>query len=376
MSAPSLFKSLREAWLNWRNGLIASPEFQRWAAGFWPTQAIARKSAQDVFDVVAGFVYSQTLVAIVELEILEILRDGPRTTQVLAGKTGLSLDATVRILRAGQSLGILDEAGEGRYALGMKGAAILGNGGLREMIKHHALLYQDLADPVSLLKSGGGQGALAQFWPYAAYDQPDQAAPTAVSSYSALMAATQPMVAQDILHAYPMTAHRRLLDIGGGEGAFAIAAAKTYPQLSVGVFDLPAVAARATARFKAVGLSGRASAMGGDFRTGIPHSDADVISLVRILHDHDEPTAMSLLQSIRSRMKAGDVLLIAEPMSDAPKPDPMAEAYFGLYLLAMGRGHARRPQEIAQMLQASGFSQVKVHQTRTPMLVRVLTAKI
>jgi demethylspheroidene O-methyltransferase len=40
--------------------LIASARFQRWAAGFFLTRWIARRKARSVFDLVAGFVYSQT----------------------------------------------------------------------------------------------------------------------------------------------------------------------------------------------------------------------------------------------------------------------------------------------------------------------------
>jgi demethylspheroidene O-methyltransferase len=370
-----LAQSWKDKWLAWRNGTVSSPAFQRWAASFWLTKPIAHKNAQDVFDLVAGFVYSQTLVACVELKLLEFLAKGPLTTAELAKLIDLPEPAAVRLLGAAQSLSIVEEAGPARYALGMKGAAILGNGGLRDMIAHHALLYQDLADPVALLRSGGGQGALAKFWPYAAYEKPDQADSDAVASYSTLMAATQPMVADDILHAYPLTAHSRLLDIGGGEGAFAMAAAAQFSQLKVGVFDLPAVAARALQRFEAAGLGHRSMAIGGDFRVDSPPLGSDVISLVRILHDHDDETVLTLLRAIRAIMTPQHVLMVAEPMSGAPKLDPMAEAYFGFYLLAMGRGRARRPDEIAAMLASAGFSRVRSIPTRTPMLVRVMIAQ-
>ncbi|MCA1416734.1 methyltransferase, partial [Bradyrhizobium sp. NBAIM20] len=62
-----------------------------------------------------------------------------------------------------------------------------------------------------------------------------------------------------------MGRHRRLLDVGGGAGAFACAAAQAAPQLEVQVFDLPAVAARAAQRFEQAGLAARCQAFGGDF---------------------------------------------------------------------------------------------------------------
>lgn len=369
-----MWQSLRDRWRSWRNALVSKPEFQRWAAGFALTRPVAHASADRLFTLVAGFVYSQVLVACVQLDVPRLLSGGPRTLAELARETDLPPEAAARLMAAAQSLGIVEDAGPGRYGLGMHGAALLGNGGLDEMIRHHALLYADMADPVALLRGGGGQGELARFWPYAAHDNPGGANADAVSPYSRLMAATQPMVAADILHASPLSGRRLLMDVGGGEGAFALAAATAFPALNVRVFDLPAVAERARTRLAGSAAASRAEAVGGDFlQDGLP-GGADVISFVRILHDHDDQTVMRLLRAARQAVAPGGMVMVAEPMSAAPKPDPMAEAYFGFYLLAMGRGRARRPEEIAAMAREAGFARIRMAPTRTPMLVRVLLA--
>lgn len=367
-------RAWQDRFVAWRNNLVSKPGFQRWAAGFVLTRPIAHKSADSLFNLVAGFVYSQVLVACVKLGLLDILALGPRDTASLAEAMDLPLASAARLLAAAQSLDIVENAGLDRYALGMQGAALRGNGGLTDMILHHALLYADMADPVAMLRDGGGKGQLAAFWPYAAYDDPGDADKNAVSPYSALMAATQPMVAADILRAYPLVRHKKLLDVGGGEGAFAIAAAANARDLSVSVFDLPAVAKAAEGRFEQAGLANRSQAFGGDFLKDDLPSGADVISLVRILHDHDDQTVMKLLQKTHAILPPHGALMIGEPMSGAPARDPMAEAYFGFYLLAMGRGRARRPSEISAMAREAGFRATKMMPTRTPMLVRVMIA--
>ena len=369
-------RSWQDRFVAWRNGLISKPEFQRWAAGFFITRPIAHKSADSLFGLVAGFVYSQVLVACVQLKLPALLADGPKTTAALAVAMDVPIASAERLLAAAASLNIVEDAGPERYALGMQGAALLGNGGLSDMITHHALLYADMADPVALLRDGGGKGQLAAFWPYAAYDNPGDAETRAISPYSALMAATQPMVASDILHAYPLCRHKRLLDVGGGDGAFALAAAHSAPALNVGVYDLPAVADCARARFAEAGISDRSEAFGGDFLQGALPKGADVVSLVRILHDHDDHAVMTILRGVRAILPKHGCLLIAEPMSAAPARDPMAEAYFGFYLLAMGRGRARRPAEISHMVRAAGFGSTRMAPTRTPLLVRVLIATL
>ncbi len=364
-----------DRFVSWRNNLVSKPGFQRWAAGFFLTRPIAHKSADSLFNLVAGFVYSQVLVACVQLKLPNLLINGPMTTAELGKAMDLPLASAARLLAAAASLNIVEDAGPNRYALGMQGAALLGNGGLADMILHHALLYADMADPITLLREGGGKGALAAFWPYAAYDNPGSAPMGAISPYSALMASTQPMVAADILHAYPLHGHQSLMDVGGGEGAFASAAAASSPNLKVSVFDLPAVAQRATQQFEAAGLADRSQAYGGDFLEGTLPKGADIVSLVRILHDHDDQAVMKILRAVHAILPKNGVLMIAEPMSGAPARDPMAEAYFGFYLLAMGRGRARRPSEIAQMVRDAGFKSSAMKRTRTPMLVRVMIAK-
>lgn len=365
----------QDRFVAWRNNIVSKPSFQRWAAGFPLTRPIAHKSGDRLFNLVAGFVYSQVLVACVQLKLPDLLADGPKTIPELALSMNLPVQSAARLLAAAQSLDIVEAAGFERYALGMQGAALRGNGGLTDMISHHALLYADMADPVGLLREGGGKGQLAAFWPYAAYDDPGSANAIAVSPYSALMAATQPMVASDILHAFPLIPYRQLLDVGGGEGGFAIAAAKSAPDLKVSIFDLPAVAQSAESKFEQAGLGSRAAVSGGDFLSDKLPVGADVVSLVRILHDHDDQAVMTILRAVHAILPAHGALMIGEPMSDAPKPDPMAEAYFGFYLLAMGRGRARRPHEIEQMVIAAGFRSARMAPTRTPMLVRVLVAR-
>jgi demethylspheroidene O-methyltransferase len=365
----------RDQWTGWRNGLLSNPRFQQWAADFPLTRLIARRRARDLFDLVAGFVYSQTLATCVRLRLFERLREGPKTTAALAQALDLPLSATERLMGAAGALQLVQRAGEGRYALGAQGAALLGNAGLLDMIEHHSHLYADLADGVGLLRRGGGGGDLASYWPYATSAAPGATTSEDVSAYSALMAATLPSVAVDLFQAYPIRRHRRLMDVGGGEGAFLALAGDRAPNLRLMLFDLPAVTKRAERRLAQAGLSDRLEVFSGDFLSEPVPAGADLITLVRILHDHDDVGALTLLKAIRRATPPDGALLIAEPMSSAPKPDRVADVYFAFYLLAMGRGWARTPNEIAALLREAGFRQIRNLRTRTPFLLRAIVAR-
>ena len=47
---------------------------------------------------------------------------------------------------------------------------------------------------------------------------------------------------------------------------------------------------------------------------------------------------------------------------------PPIAAYFGFYLMAMGSGRPRRPDEIAGLLNAAGFGDIAQRRTRQPLL--------
>jgi demethylspheroidene O-methyltransferase len=360
---------LFQHWRTLRDRLLSSRKFQRWAAGFIFTRPIARARARALFDICAGFVYAQVLHACVELRLFDVLFERPRTRAELAARFGLPEDALQRLLAAAISLRLVERRGAAHFGLGRLGAAMVGNPGIAAMVEHHALLYADLRDPLALLRGEQGETAVGRFWSYARHASDED-----VAAYSRLMTISQTMLADDIVDAYPLAKHRCLLDVGGGEGNFVAAVAARLPSLKLMLFDLPAVAQRAGERLAGLGLADRVRCAGGDFfRDPLP-SGADIVSLVRVLHDHDDPSAMALLKAIHAALPPGGTVLIAEPMSDDRHPDPMADAYFGFYLLAMGRGRARRPSEIIDFLHKAGFRSEGLRRTRQPLLTQVIAA--
>ena len=379
--APRLAARFSERWLDWRNRLFSSPGFQRWAAGFPLTRRRAERNARALFDLCAGFVYSQTLSACVRLDLFERLARGPRDVASLAPELGLTPDAARRLFRAAASLKLLVSLPGERFGIGELGAAMLGNPSIADFVRHHELLYDDLKDPVALLR-GETATSLSRFWPYAA-NRPGATATSAdpegqalaFARYSDLMSRSQALIAEDVLEAHPARRHRSWLDVGGGEGAFVCAAAARAEHLRFLLFDLPPVAARARAQLAARGLDSRVTVFEGDFLNDPLPRGADVVSLVRVLHDHDDESASALLARVHAALPPGGTVLIAEPMAETPGGEPIGDAYFGFYLLAMGRGRARPPREIESLLKAAGFADCRSLKTRRPMLASAMTAR-
>jgi len=368
-------RGLFDRCLSLRDRILASEKFKRRAGSFPLSRLIARRRARDLFDLCAGFVYSQVLLACVQLRLFDILLEKPQDLPMLSRRLGLTGEACSRLLEAAISLRLLELRGGGRYGLGPLGAALARNPSLSAMIEHHRHLYADLSDPVALLRGNPNATELSRYWPYADAPDPATLGEDAVAEYSALMAASQPMVADEVLDAYRLDAHRILLDVGGGDGAFLAEAAARFPQLRVMLFDLPAVAERARARLDQHGLAARSTAFGGDFfRDPLPKG-ADVISLVRVVLDHPDEKVLALLKSIRVALCQDGVLLLAEQLSESVAHNPMGSAYFSFYLMAMGRGRARTSGELASLLRSAGFRSVEVRKGRRVLQTGIIIAK-
>jgi demethylspheroidene O-methyltransferase len=373
--------SIGDSLRGWRRRLIANPAFQRWAAGFPLTRRVAERRSSALFDLCSGFVYSQILFACVRLDLFSRLAAGPRDCASLAEELGLTVDATRRLLRAAAALELFEPLAGDRFGLADLGAAMVGNPSIEAFVEHHTLLYADLADPVALLR-GAVPTRLSGFWPYAdrkpgdpPLAEPDDEAASAYARYSELMSRSQALIAEDVLEAFPPRGRRRWLDVGGGEGAFVAALAARDPELDLMLFDLPPVAARARAALEQCGLLSRVKVHEGDFLSDSLPQGAEVVSLVRILHDHDDDSVQVLLARARDALAPGGTLVIAEPMAGARGAERVGDAYFGFYLLAMGRGRARSAPEIAALLEGAGFAALRPLKTRRPLLVSVLIAR-
>lgn len=358
----------RIGWTAWRNAVIASPRFQHWARLLPGFRHVSRRRASRAFDLLAGFCYSQVLAAAVEADLLEILAAQPCDASHLATATGLSPDAAMRLARAAAALDLAEEVTPGWWMLGQQGAALRANPGALAMVRHHALLYADLADPLALLRRDRAEPtALSTFWHYA-----EDCAPATAGRYSALMAASQDMVAREALDAYRFARHRRLLDLGGGHGAFVTAVARACPRLDLGVFDLPAVLAGTSARLASAGLDRAIALHPGDFfATPLP-AGYDCMTLVRVLHDHDDARCHILLRAACAALPSGGRLVIAEPMAGTRGARAMGDAYFGLYLWAMNSGRPRTARDYGRMALAAGFSSWRQAPTALPVITSAI----
>ncbi|MEM9393898.1 MAG: methyltransferase [Pseudomonadota bacterium] len=356
----------RHAFYRWWVRVAGSRGFQSWASAMPGTRRLAKNDGHALFDLVSGFVYSQILRAFVELDLPELLKSQPLPAWRLAARTGMDPRRMEVLCQGAAAIGLLKRTREGEYRLARLGAALPGVPGLSEMIEHHDVLYRDLEDPIAFLK-GEGETELARFWPYV-FGQAGTNDPDLAARYSRLMTESQALVAEETLRAVKFDGAHRLMDVGGGTGAFLRAVRAQYPDLRLRLFDLPAVLEDAD-------LPKGADSEGGSFRTDTLPQGADVISLVRVLYDHTDTTVKALLKNVYDALPAGGQVVISEPMAGGDAPSRAGDAYFAFYTMAMQTGRARSVPQVSELLDLAGFSEVEHRPTYRDFVTSVVVAR-
>jgi demethylspheroidene O-methyltransferase len=370
----------RPAWRDrlaaWVDDVLTRPGLYRWALSNPLTRWFTQHRTRQVFNLMAGFVHTQVLLGCVRLNLLELVKQHPQTLQELATHTRLPAAGLQRLVQSAVSLGLLEQRSHQRYGLGPLGAPVVSHPGIQAMIEHNQLLYEDMRDPVAILQTDW-QGAMSDYWPYAgnADQTPENTGAHAFTRYSELMAASQTFVIEEILSAYSFQGHQQVLDVGGGMGRFACELALSYPQLQVRLFDLPDVCRVSQQRIAGRGLTDRVRAVPGDFTQDPLPEGADVITLVRIAHDHADAVVLALLKAIYQALPSGGCFVLAEPMANEPGQRPEGDAYFHFYLLAMGSGRLRTPLELMHLMQQAGFGQVELLSNAMPVHARILLGR-
>jgi hypothetical protein len=317
-----------------------------------------------LLEMTRGYVVTQTLFVAAQLGIADRLAGGPRPVAELAGATGAHPRALHRILRALSSLGVFNETEPGVFALGALGELMVSDapGSLRHwVLMNGGLLYRALghADHSAATGEPAFRRAYgADLFDYLATDAEQSA------TFDAAMADFSGRSAAAVLAAYDVSAARQLVDVGGGNGAFAIAALRAHPQLRATVFDQPHVVAAVPPRARAAGVAERCSVVAGDFFAELP-AGHDTYVLSWIVHDWDDERALRILGNCRAAIPEHGRLLLVEavvPEGDAPHFSKFGDI---VMLVALG-GQERTAGEYRRLLERAGFELERIVATAGP----------
>jgi hypothetical protein len=308
--------------------------------------------------------FSRALALAAKLGIADLLKDGPRHYENLAGATKTHGPALNRVMRLLASIGIFEECNNGNFALTSLGELLRTGvpGSMRSMV---------------LLFAGAGvQDAWRELEycvrtgePWFRRESPQADAFTSVAAnpeqaqvFDEAMATFAPMTAAAIAASYDFSAFRKLVDVGGGDGSLLIGILNAYTNLEGIVFDLPHAAEKARAKIAAAGLEARCRAIGGDFFKELP-TGADAYIVKHVIHDWNDERAFVILRNVHRAMPSHGKLLIAEgvyPPRIDQSDTARGSASNDVNMLICTGGRQRSEVEFRSILSDAGFNLTRI----------------
>lgn len=309
---------------------------------------MARESwtARTLLEVSNGYWQTCALHAAVKLDLFSYLDKQGAVAVDLAQKVGADPVALERLLNALTAMRLLTKSGE-RYVCVPSAAEFLSRQSPRylgHIILHHRLLMESWLPLDEAVTSGRP-----------VRKKPFYVEKESLESFLLGMSALAMLLAPQVVDKIDLSGHRRLLDLGGGPGTWALHFCREYPGLTATVYDLPTTrgfAEEAIARF---GLGDRVAFVAGDFLTeGVP-GRYDVAWLSHILHGEGPRDMHAILDKAVSTLEPGGLLLIHEFVLDDDLAGPLFPALFSLNMLVGtpgGRTYSAR--QLFEALRAAG----------------------
>ncbi len=198
--------------------------------------------------------------------------------------------------------------------------------------------------------------------------------PERMRMFYAAMHANAIVWARELAARYDFSRHRLLLDIGGGQGTYAVEVCRRYRRLRATVFDLPPALEIARERIAGARLANRIDLAAGDFfQDSLPHG-ADVALLSAILHDWPPEKVAAILGRVHAALPKGGTLLVRELFIDDDGTGPLYAAMSSLVMLLEVHGENYSWATYERWLRAAGFGRFRRIRFPTTAAAGVLVA--
>jgi len=283
--------------------------------------------------------------------------DGEVEARVLARKLGVDEGALLRLMKALATLGLIEDAGNSRFALTEAGLALRTDtpSSIVGMARHvGAMLLPAFLQLDQCVRTGtpppeikhGPEGFAALI------DNPVEA-----HIFNQSMVDGSRRIAERAADAYEFAGFTQVMDVGGGYGAVLAALLKRHPRLRGSILDLPHAQAGAEAYLAAQGVADRAAFIEGSFFDPIPPT-ADCYLLKYIIHDWSDAYAEQIIAHVGDAVRATDATLI---LIERILPERMEEnaeqagaAASDLTMMLWG-GRERTEAEFARLFRGAGL---------------------
>ena len=173
-----------------------------------------------------------------------------------------------------------------------------------------------------------------------------------------------------------LESRKRIMDIGGGSGAYCIAAAKAHPDIRAVVLDLPVVCEITREFIAENGVGDRVEAQPCDFTRDPFPTDCDVAIMASNLPMYSREMIASVIKkAYDALLPGGQMHLIGETTND-DRTGPLGPAYWGLgQAIGNSLGLAHSEADVIGYFRAAGFTDVGVHEFIAGSLSRIAGTK-
>ena len=153
---------------------------------------------------------------------------------------------------------------------------------------------------------------------------------------------------------------RRMLDVGGGSGAYSIAFAQANSALRADILDLATVEEIARRHIQEAGVADRVKVRAGDLRSDSLGEGYDLVFVSAICHMLSSGENLDLLRRCREALQPGGRIVIQDFILEADKTAPRFAALFALNMLVGTRGGSSYSEpEYAAWLGEAGFREIR-----------------
>jgi len=302
----------------------------------------------DLFESIRAFMPSRVILTALELDVFTAVGEG-HTAEETAKLLSTDCRGTELLLNALASLGLVRKE-NGVFRNTEPSARFLAEGSrdsARQAQLHTANMWKRWSHLTDSVKTGS---------PAPVVRNGDLVGPfIAAMDYSARARV------RAIMQAVHLNGTRRMLDLGGGSGAYSIAFAKAAPELHADVVDLPEVVAIARQHISKAGLSDRIAIRPGDMLTvDLPTQSYDLVLLSSICHMFSPEENRALFARAHAALAPKGRIAIADFIVDPDKSSPRSAALFALNMLVATPGGATYSEpEYESWLGSAGFTEVE-----------------
>lgn len=293
-----------------------------------------------------------TLHAGVKLNVFSQLDAGARTPAEVAAALQCDTRGLAMLLNALAALGLLEKEGEAFVATPFAAMYLSRNSHeyLGHIIMHHHHLVSSWAELDQAVLTGQPVRQRVSH----------EHAEAARESFLMGMFNLAMQLAPRIVKQIDLSGSRRLIDVGGGPGTYAVHFCKQNPQLDAVICDLPTTrsfAERIVAHFD---LSDRIGFVAVDFEQEDLPRGFDVAWLSHVLHGIGPAACAKLLKDAVAALEPGGRIMVQEFILSDRKDAPVFPALFSLnMLLGTPEGQSYSEGELVEMLQAAGAVDVQ-----------------